>query len=491
MNRITTVLFLWLLAGAGSGLMAQQGFGTNAPHASSVVEMKSDNKGVLFPRVNLKGTDDTETVPGAADHLLVFNMVTAGSGATQVTPGFYFHEPIGWVRLLVPDDVLSWDVTGNSGVKDGSFLGTTDATDLVMKTNNIERMRIKGGGAVAVRTTAPDASAVMDLSSTTQGFLLPRMTTADLSAIANPANGLLVYNTDLNLPMYYVKDNANPEDKGMYYPSTFNPAVSSNPAALGSTYTNFYNGMIKGTYSGTATTIRNPFGEAFSAHLNCVNKLISAGGCGGVVTVRGASGTVYPLLEINGQCWFNQNSNEIPSAFFPSPPMSSSDVGSWGYSNISGSGGWGSTVPAPGEGLQYQWSAAMNGATAERSRGVCPVGFHIPSDCEFMYLEHGLGLAVILQNNTGTASRYSGYAGNKLMPPIHSDWGASGWYNPMAGATSGSGSSGNRGFSDEYWTSTISSANSAYYRHKARNDLNLYRDSDYRYDGHSVRCLKD
>jgi len=133
----------------------------------------------------------------------------------------------------------------------------------------------------------------------------------------------------------------------------------------------------------------------------------------------------------------------------------------------------------------------MNGATAERSRGVCPVGFHIPSDCEFMYLEHGLGLAVILQNNTGTASRYSGYAGNKLMPPIHSDWGASGWYNPMAGATSGSGSSGNRGFSDEYWTSTISSANSAYYRHKARNDLNLYRDSDYRYDGHSVRCLKD
>jgi len=487
MNRITTVLFLWLLAGAGSGLMAQQGFGTNAPHASSVVEMKSDNKGVLFPRVNLKGTDDTETVPGAAVHLLVFNTATDGSGTTQVTPGFYFHESTGWVRILVAEDVLSWDVTGNSGVKDGSFLGTTDATDLVMKTNNIERMRIKAGGAVAVRTNAPDASAVMDLSSITQGFLLPRMTTADLSAITNPANGLLVYNTDLNSPMYYVKDNANPEDKGMYYPSTFNPAVSSNPAALGSTYTNFYNGIINGIYSGAATTIRNPFGEAFSANLNCVSKLISAGGCGGMVTVRGASGTVYPLVEINGQCWFNQNSNEIPSAFPTSPYHYDSDK-SWGYYNIvKTTGSWGTSVPATGEGLLYQWSAAMNGATAERSRGVCPVGFHIPSDCEFMYLEHGLGLSQNLMM-ASYSTRKSGYIEDKLRPT-----GASGWASPSAGYRLSTGLFSSHGDYDFYWTSTDGgSATQALNRYKFT-DINsgIFRSSEDRKCSYSVRCLKD
>ena len=43
-----------------------------------------------------------------------------------------------------------------------------------------------------------DASAVLGVTSTTQGFLPPRMTTAQRNAIASPATGLIVYNTDTN-----------------------------------------------------------------------------------------------------------------------------------------------------------------------------------------------------------------------------------------------------------------------------------------------------
>ena len=51
-------------------------------------------------------------------------------------------------------------------------------------------------GSVGVGTLAPNASAIMDLTSTTQGALLPRMTSAQKSAIVTPATGLLIYQTD-------------------------------------------------------------------------------------------------------------------------------------------------------------------------------------------------------------------------------------------------------------------------------------------------------
>lgn len=48
-----------------------------------------------------------------------------------------------------------------------------------------------------------DASAILQINSNDKGFLLPRMTTAQRTAIATPANGLMVYDTDLNTPFTY------------------------------------------------------------------------------------------------------------------------------------------------------------------------------------------------------------------------------------------------------------------------------------------------
>jgi len=49
----------------------------------------------------------------------------------------------------------------------------------------------------------PDASAMLDVKSTDKGVLLPRMTQAQRLAISNPANGLMVYQTDDNTGYYY------------------------------------------------------------------------------------------------------------------------------------------------------------------------------------------------------------------------------------------------------------------------------------------------
>ena len=53
-------------------------------------------------------------------------------------------------------------------------------------------------GQVGIGTSSPDASALLDISSASKGFLIPRMTTAQRDAIASPVEGLLIYNTDTN-----------------------------------------------------------------------------------------------------------------------------------------------------------------------------------------------------------------------------------------------------------------------------------------------------
>ena len=51
---------------------------------------------------------------------------------------------------------------------------------------------------------APVPSAMLDVASTTSGALLPRMTTAQRNAIGAPANGLLVFDTNLNCIYMYL-----------------------------------------------------------------------------------------------------------------------------------------------------------------------------------------------------------------------------------------------------------------------------------------------
>ncbi len=52
-----------------------------------------------------------------------------------------------------------------------------------------------------IGTNAPNASAQLDISSSSHGLLIPRMTTGGIRAIPNPAKGLLVYDSTLNLLM--------------------------------------------------------------------------------------------------------------------------------------------------------------------------------------------------------------------------------------------------------------------------------------------------
>src|ERR1051326_3170957 len=56
---------------------------------------------------------------------------------------------------------------------------------------------------VGIGTLTPNASAMLDVVSTSKGMLVPRVTTAQMNAIVSPANGLIIYNTDSSCFCYY------------------------------------------------------------------------------------------------------------------------------------------------------------------------------------------------------------------------------------------------------------------------------------------------
>ena len=355
-------------------------------------------------------------------------------------------------------------------------------------------------GSVGINTTTPDPSAVLDVVSTTKGILPPRMTNDQMKAIANPAEGLTAYNTTLKCLVTYINGS---------YSCTYNtPAQKAPTASLGNTYATHYNGIAAGV-SADNTLATYTTGETFDQNTTCASKEISAQGCGGLTQVTGASGRVYNLVSINGQCWFKENLNEVPSNFRSYSSTSwlnttVTDQGYWGYYNTTdatGASGWGISEPVnavtggAGEGLFYQWNAAMDNSESERSRGICPAGFHIPSDCEWMYLEHGQGMALSEQQILGAwrsnTADNQGTPGYKLRIQGTGQTNASGFSGLLAGHRYTNGTFNDRASVGHWWSSSATGATTAIARYVRTGDRGVNRSSRAKANGFSVRCLKD
>jgi hypothetical protein len=81
---------------------------------------------------------------------------------------------------------------------DGEIALRTDAVKSTGSASSVTtRLFVDSSGSVGIGTTNPSPDAILQLNSTTKGFLPPRMTTAQKNAIPTPIEGLMVYDTDL------------------------------------------------------------------------------------------------------------------------------------------------------------------------------------------------------------------------------------------------------------------------------------------------------
>ncbi len=158
------------------------------------------------------------------------NMRIKGNGNVGIgttSPGNFKLRTAGWISSTTGFDLTDANANGNTSYNDAgpkitantmagnleldfispaydagpigfAFLKMSGAGSPYTVDNANPLMVIKRDGKVGIGTATPNASALLDVSSTTKGLLPPRMTTAQRNTIASPAAGLQIYNTDNN-----------------------------------------------------------------------------------------------------------------------------------------------------------------------------------------------------------------------------------------------------------------------------------------------------
>lgn len=143
-NLSTFYLYFSLIFLLPIPLFAQVGINTTDPKA--MLDIESEDSGILIPRVALTSTLIATPVVSPELSELVYNTQTAGTAPNDVSPGFYYWNGSKWIRLSAgggPSSDDKWDLSGNSATVPGTnFLGTTDAKDLYFKTNGSTRLII-------------------------------------------------------------------------------------------------------------------------------------------------------------------------------------------------------------------------------------------------------------------------------------------------------------------------------------------------------------
>ena len=138
-----------------------------------------------------------------------------GSGTTSATTALLVQNSAGTEAFKVLDNgevvvpTTSTFKVSSFSVQLGRIYPTTQDGDLGWNASTSYHFRniySKGVTHITDNTTSSttlDASAKLQVDSTTQGFLPPRMTDAEKNAIATPAAGLMVYDTDANQMSYW------------------------------------------------------------------------------------------------------------------------------------------------------------------------------------------------------------------------------------------------------------------------------------------------
>jgi len=140
--------------------------------------------------VDLGGTLTFSSSDGSA-------IITAGGAADTID-------------ITVDGSVTSQNIYTNNGTLAGTRLVTQNGNALILRggdftVDTTTFVVDESQNAVSIGVANPDASAVLEVASTSKGFLFPRMTETQRNAISSPATGLMVYQTDADEGVYINK----------------------------------------------------------------------------------------------------------------------------------------------------------------------------------------------------------------------------------------------------------------------------------------------
>jgi len=295
----------------------------------------------------------------------------------------------------------------------------------------ITNFSLKAQLSVSTDASNAHASAMLDIKSTDKGMLIPRMDQTQMEAIANPATGLSVYNTEVNAVCYF---------NGTEWDCMDAESLANKAFVCGSAMKDFRDGQI------------------------------------------------YSTVQIGDQCWMAENLNIGLLVNGNNDMTDNNIIEKYCYDQTSAN--------CDVYGGLYQWDEMMQYETTEGGQGICPTGWHVPSDDEWKTMEMHLGMSQAEADDV----EYRGTdEGGKLK-----EAGTAHWSFPNTGASNSSGFNGlpggirNTGSSFSlnmthayFWTSKPIGTLGGWIRGLQYEYSQVYRFGYSEKFGASVRCIRN
>lgn len=126
--------------------LSQVGINTVNVDPDAILEVLSNERGILLPRVALTQTTNFSPLTAHVAGMLVYNNNTIN----DVTPGFYYNDGTQWNRINTLNYGV-WSLTGNNDIDSNTnFVGTTDNVALALRTNSNVRARLETNGTFSL-----------------------------------------------------------------------------------------------------------------------------------------------------------------------------------------------------------------------------------------------------------------------------------------------------------------------------------------------------
>ena len=186
-------------------------------------------------------------------------------------------------------------------------------------------------------------------------------------------------------------------------------------------------------------------------------------------------GKEYTAVAIGDQCWMAENLNVGTMISGSQDPTNNGTIEKFCYDNNASN--------CDQYGGLYSWDEMMQYSDEESTQGICPDGWHLPSDMEFMALEIEVGLSFDEATSSGLRGSDEGY---KLQ-----SGGDSGFEALLAGMKMTENQFFNLNSYAVFFTSTENTQNLSQARYLFTDNGQILRNPFEKTHAYSVRCLKD
>ncbi len=193
-------------------------------------------------------------------------------------------------------------------------------------------------------------------------------------------------------------------------------------------------------------------------------------------------GQIYHTVQLGTQCWMKENLNVGQKIKGNRKMKDNSVIEKYCYND--------NEANCDDYGGLYQWSEMIQYATQEGVQGICPNGWHIPTDNEWKQLEMYLGMSQSEVDNVQWRGSDEGYQ-LKVTTGWNNDDNGTNIRAFAGGYLSRNGLFRGIGYYGYWWSSSERSGTNAWYQGLNYDNDQVYRNNTVKSLGFSVRCLKD